>query len=61
MSKLISNFVSDESGAGDIEYALVILLAVAVVIAITPVLKGQITSFLTTYNTKLTNAANSIT
>ena len=61
MSKLISNFVSDESGAGAIEYALVILLAVAVVIAITPVLKGQITSFLTTYNTKLTNAANSIT
>ncbi len=61
MSKLISNFVSDESGAGAIEYALVILLAIAVVVAITPVLKGQITSFLSTFNSKLTTASNIIT
>ena len=60
MSKLISNFVSDESGAGAIEYALVILLAVAVVVAITPVLKGQITSFLTSYAGKLTASSNNI-
>ena len=60
MSKLISNFVSDESGAGAIEYALVILLAIAVVVAITPVLKGQITSFLTSYAGKLTASSNNI-
>lgn len=54
MSNLLSKFAADESGAGAVEYALVLLLALAVVVAITPVLKAQVTAFLTGISPRLT-------
>lgn len=60
MSNLLSKFAADESGAGAVEYALVLLLALAVVVAITPVLKGQVTAFLTGISPKLVTGLNLI-
>ena len=38
MTKLISQFVADEAGAGAVEYALVIVMAIAIVTAVSSTL-----------------------
>ena len=60
MNKILHHYLNDDSAAGAIEYALVILLTLSTLIALTPILKGQITSFLTTFNTKLATGSGSI-
>jgi Flp pilus assembly pilin Flp len=60
MTKLISQFVADEAGAGAVEYALVIVMAIAIVTAVSSTLKTQVSAFITQIGAKLTNAVNTI-
>ena len=60
MNKLLSRFAADESGAGAVEYALVLLVAVAIVTLVAGSLKTQISALLTSIGTKLTTGLNAI-
>jgi pilus assembly protein Flp/PilA len=53
MSKFISRFVADESGATAIEYGLIVALIAVVII-------GAVTTLGTSLNTKLTAAGTAI-
>ena len=60
MKNLISQFVMDESGAGAIEYALIVLLAIAIVSIIGIFLKAQVTSMTSTIAQRLSNVINNL-
>ena len=60
MKNLISQFVSDESGAGAIEYALIVLLSIAVVSLIGIAVKSQLSSLTSTISTRLTNVIGNL-
>jgi Flp pilus assembly pilin Flp len=60
MSNLLSKFVADESGAGAVEYALVLLLALALVTLVTTTLKPYISTLISTIGGKLTTGVNNI-
>ncbi len=60
MSNLLSKFAADESGAGAVEYALVLLVAVAVVALVNSSLKTAISGMLTSIGAKLGTAVNTI-
>ena len=60
MTKIISQFLADESGAGAVEYALVIVMGIAIVTAVSSSLKTQVTAFVSSIGRKLTNAVNTI-
>ena len=60
MNNLFSKFAADESGAGAVEYALVLLLALAIVTLVSASLKTQVTGLLTNISSKLTTGLNNI-
>ena len=60
MTKIFSQFAADEAGAGAVEYALVIVMAIAIVTAVSSTLKSQVTAFITQIGQKLNNAVNTI-
>ena len=56
MNNLFSKFAADESGAGAVEYALVLLLALAIVTLVSASLKTQVSGLLTNIGGKLNTA-----
>ena len=60
MKNLISQFVMDESGAGAIEYALIVLLAIAIVSLIGIFLKSQVTNMTSTIANRLGALINNL-
>jgi Flp pilus assembly pilin Flp len=56
MNNLLSKFAADESGAGAVEYALVLLLALAIVTLVSASLKTQVSGLLTNIGGKLNTA-----
>lgn len=60
MSNLLSKFAADESGAGAVEYALVLLLALALVTLVTTTLKPYISTMISAIGGKLTTGVNNI-
>jgi Flp pilus assembly pilin Flp len=60
MSKLFTSFVADESGAGAVEYSLVLLLALAIVTMVSTSMKSQVSSMLVNIGSKLNAGLNNI-
>jgi len=60
MSNLLSKFVADESGAGAVEYALVLLLALAIVTMVSNAMKTQVSNMLVNIGSKLNAGLNNI-
>jgi Flp pilus assembly pilin Flp len=56
MNNLLSKLAADESGAGAVEYALVLLLALAIVTLVSASLKTQVSGLLTNIGGKLNTA-----
>jgi pilus assembly protein Flp/PilA len=55
MSKFVSKFASDESGATAIEYGLIVALIAVVIITAVSTLGNKLNNAFTTINTSLTN------
>lgn len=60
MNTLFSQFVADESGAGAVEYALVLMLALAIVTLVSSSLKTQVSNMLTNIGAKLNSGLANI-
>ena len=53
MSKFVSRFMNDESGATAIEYGLIVALIAVVIISAVSILGGKLNTAFETINTKL--------
>ncbi len=53
MTKFVSRFMKDESGATAIEYGLIVALIAVVIITVIGLIGGKLNTAFTTLNTKL--------
>ena len=60
MKNIIHRFIDDETAAGAVEYALVLLLILATITLVASSLKLQISGLMTTLGVKLSSGTNII-